>query len=364
MVEIKDIVSKFDLDGDFVSSKSYGSGHINSTFMVEMKHGEELVKYILQKINTKIFTRPAELMENVENVTNFLRKKIIENGGDPERETIRVIKTKDGKNYFKDDEDQYWRMYNFVNDAKSYDVIENNEIFYQSAVAFGNFQKLLNDYPAETLHETIPDFHNTKKRFARFKQVVEEDKLGKAKDVQDEINFYLEREHIANALMDLIEDGKLPIRVTHNDTKSNNVLIDNETGRGICVVDFDTVLPGVSVNDFGDSIRFGTNTGLEDDINLDDVSCDLEKYEAFTKGFLETLDGSLTDTEIDNLPLGALTMTFECGIRFLADHLEGDVYFHTARENHNLDRTRTQMKLIKDMEDNWDKIEEIVNKYR
>lgn len=364
MIDMKDIVSKFDIDGEYISSRAFGSGHINSTFMVEMKNGEDIEKYVLQKINTKIFTKPEELMENVENVTSYLREKIIENGGNPDRETLTVIKTKTDENCYKDEDDEYWRMYNLVEDVKSYDVIENNEIFYQSAVAFGNFQKLLKDYPAETLHETIPDFHNTKKRFAKFKQVVEEDKLGRAKDVQDEINFYLEREHIANELMDLIEAGKLPLRVTHNDTKSNNVLIDNKTGKAICVVDLDTVLPGVSVNDFGDSIRFGTNTGLEDDQDLSNVSCDLEKYEAFTKGFLETLDGDLTEEEIDNLPLGALTMTFECGIRFLGDHLEGDIYYHTTRENHNLDRTRTQMKLIKDMEDNWDEIKSIINKYR
>ena len=361
---IESIVKQYDFDGELIEHKAFGSGHINDTIkLVYIKNGIEK-SYVLQRINTEIFTKPEELMENIVKVTDFLRKKIKENGGDPERETLKVIKTKDGKNYAKDHEGGYWRVYDFITDAISYEKVETADDFYQSAIAFGNFQNLLADFPAEELNETIADFHNTKKRYETFKQSVENNLSGRASEVQDEINFILERKDLADYFTDLQDEGKLPIRVTHNDTKLNNVMIDKDSKKGICVVDLDTVMPGLAMNDFGDSIRFGASSALEDEKDLDKVYLDLELYEVFTKGFIEALDGRLTDMEIDLLPHGAKVMTYECGLRFLADHIDGDKYFKIAYPGHNLDRARTQIKLVADMEAKWDQMHEILNKYR
>mgnify|MGYP000141942057 FL=1 len=303
-------------------------------------------------------------MENVVGVTSWLRKKIVENGGEPERETLNLVPAKDGKAFYKDSEGEYWRVYLFIEGAKTYDLVENQEDFYQSAVAFGRFQGLLADYPAETLHETIQDFHNTVKRLDTFKKAVEADGCGRAAQVQEEIQFVLDREALAHKLCDMQAEGKLPLRVTHNDTKLNNIMIDDETRKAICVIDLDTVMPGLSVNDFGDSIRFGASTGAEDEPDLSKVSCSMELFELYTKGFVEGCKGSLTEEELDMLPVGAMTMTYECGMRFLTDYLEGDHYFKIHREGHNLDRCRTQFKLVKDMEEKWNQMNEIVNKYR
>lgn len=356
-------LQSFQFEGTPKDAEVYGSGHINDTFLVHttLDNGEEK-RYILQRMNREIFKNPEELMENVINVTSFLRKKIIERGGDPERETLNVILTKDDKAYFVDSIGEYWRAYVFIEEADSYDLVERPEDFYESAVAFGNFQSLLSDYPADTLHETIKDFHNTKTRFATFKQAVEEDVMGRAASVQEEINFVLEREDVANILGDLLAAGELPLRVTHNDTKLNNIMMDSQTRKGICVIDLDTVMPGLSVNDFGDSIRFGASTAAEDEMDLSKVSCDMNLFELYTKGFMEGCKGSLTEKELEMLPMGAKVMTFECGMRFLTDYLQGDTYFKIHREGQNLDRCRTQFKLVKDMEEKWETMHEIVKK--
>ena len=237
-------------------------------------------------------------------------------------------------------------------------------IFNQSAVAFGHFQRLLADYPAETLHETIKDFHNTPDRLEKFKKAVAEDICGRAASVQKEIDFILEREELTHALYDLQLDGRLPLRVTHNDTKLNNIMIDDETGKAICVIDLDTVMPGLTANDFGDSIRFGASTALEDEQDLSKVSCDLHLFDVYARGFIEGCGGALTDLEIDMLPMGAILMTFENGIRFLTDHLEGDHYFRIHREGHNLDRCRTQLTLVKDMQEKLPQMNAIIQKYK
>jgi Ser/Thr protein kinase RdoA (MazF antagonist) len=242
--------------------------------------------------------------------------------------------------------------------------VENEEDFYQSALAFGHFQRLLADYPAETLHETIVDFHNTVKRFGRFEQALKADICKRAASVPEEIRFVLEREKLTHILCDMQKSGELPLRVTHNDTKLNNILIDKETGKAICVIDLDTVMPGLSANDFGDSIRFGASTAEEDERDLSKVSCDLHLYELYVKGFIEGCAGALTEKEIEALPMGAILMTFECGIRFLTDYLEGDHYFKIHREGHNLDRARTQFKLVKDMEEKLPQMKAIVEKYK
>lgn len=365
MAEIKkEVIENFQFEGEYTEGIPYGSGHINDTFRVTFQHKGETKRYILQRMNNQIFLNPEELMENVVGVTSWLRKKIVENGGEPERETLNLVPAKDGKAFYKDSEGEYWRVYLFIEGAKTYDLVENQEDFYQSAVAFGRFQGLLADYPAETLHETIQDFHNTVKRLDTFKKAVEADGCGRAAQVQEEIQFVLDREALAHKLCDMQAEGKLPLRVTHNDTKLNNIMIDDETRKAICVIDLDTVMPGLSVNDFGDSIRFGASTGAEDEPDLSKVSCSMELFELYTKGFVEGCKGSLTEEELDMLPVGAMTMTYECGMRFLTDYLEGDHYFKIHRKGHNLDRCRTQFKLVKDMEEKWNQMNEIVNKYR
>ena len=365
MAEIKEeVIENFQFEGEYTEGIPYGSGHINDTFRVTFQHKGETKRYILQRMNNQICLNPEELMENVVGVTSWLRKKIVENGGEPERETLNLVPAKDGKAFYKDSEGEYWRVYLFIEGAKTYDLVENQEDFYQSAVAFGRFQGLLADYPAETLHETIQDFHNTVKRLDTFKKAVEADGCGRAAQVQEEIQFVLDREALAHKLCDMQAEGKLPLRVTHNDTKLNNIMIDDETRKAICVIDLDTVMPGLSVNDFGDSIRFGASTGAEDEPDLSKVSCSMELFELYTKGFVEGCKGSLTEEELDMLPVGAMTMTYECGMRFLTDYLEGDHYFKIHREGHNLDRCRTQFKLVKDMEEKWNQMNEIVNKYR
>lgn len=359
-----EIVSAFHFKGTMIDMVPYGSGHINDTFLLTYAREEGVVvKYILQRMNTNIFHNPEELMENILGVTAHLRKKIIENGGDPERETLNVIKTFDKKPYYIDSKGGYWRAFVFITNATSYDLVESPEDFYQSAVSFGRFQSLLADYPADTLHEIIEGFHDTRARFAVFKKAVEEDVMGRAASVQKEIQFVLNHEDVANFFSELLDKGELPLRVTHNDTKLNNIMIDDETRKGICVIDLDTVMPGLAMNDFGDSIRFGASTAAEDEKDLDKVWCDMDLFDIYTKGFIEGCNGKLTKTEIELLPMGAKTMTFECGMRFLTDYLQGDTYFKIHREGHNLDRCRTQFKLVADMETKWDTMNAIVKKY-
>ena len=362
--KISEVTEAFNLPGELKECIPYGNGHINDTYRLTCETPEGIRRYILQRMSRRIFKNPQELMENVSGVTSWLRKKIIENGGDPERETLNVIPAKDGKPYYVDSKGEYWRSYVYITDASSYDQVEKPEDFYESAVAFGHFQRMLADYPAETLNETIKGFHDTRARFQVFKDTVAKDVCGRAAEVQDEINFVLAHEDVANVFGELQDKGKLPLRVTHNDTKLNNIMIDDVTHKGICVIDLDTVMPGLSLNDFGDSIRFGASTAAEDEQDISKVSCDLHLFEVYVKGFLEGCGGALTDLEVEMLPMGAILMTFECGMRFLADHLEGDHYFRIHRENHNLDRARTQFKLVWDMEQKLSEMKAIVQKYK
>ncbi len=357
-------LAAFQLKENLLDIAPFGSGHINDTFLVTVEQQEgSKHRVILQRMNKTIFTKPVEVMENIMGVTAFLKKKILENGGNPDRETLIVIQTVDGKPYFVDSFNEYWRCYLFIEGATCYDQVQSPEDFYESAYAFGNFQRLLADYPADTLHETIAGFHDTKARFAVFQKAVAEDVCGRAAKVQKEIDFVLAHEDVANVFTDLLAKSEVPLRVTHNDTKLNNVMIDNETHKGICVIDLDTVMPGLAMNDFGDAIRYGASTAAEDEKDLHKVGCDMRLFECFTKGFVEGCGGRLTAKEIELLPLGAKVMTFECGMRFLTDYLQGDVYFKVHREDHNLDRCRTQFKLVQDMENKWDIMQEIVRKY-
>ena len=359
---IINIISEFAIEGELQEYIPYGKGHINDTYRLHFLDGEKNSYYILQRINRNVFKKPEELMENVVRVTDWLRKKIQKNGGDALRETLNIVLTKSGQSFYENPTG-CWRVYYFIDNTISLEQVSSPEVFYNSAVTFGNFQRLLSDFPAEDLYETIPDFHNTVKRFQTFVNAVEKDICGRAKIAEPEIKFALEREKLSHVLFDLQESGELPLRVTHNDTKLNNIMIDANTGKGICVIDLDTVMPGLSVNDFGDSIRFGASTASEDEKDLSKVSCDLELFEAYVKGFVEGCAGALTEMELKMLPMGAILMTFECGIRFLTDYLEGDHYFKIHRDQHNLDRCRTQFKLVWDMEAKLEQMNEIVKKY-
>ncbi len=339
----------------------YGLGHINDTYCVLVQPREgDCIRYILQRLSTAAFHEPEKLMENMLGVTTFLRSKILESGGDPDRETLTVLPTAQGKPWFTDSQGGVWRLMPFVEGTDCLQSAVSAELFAASARAFGRFQKMLSDYPAHTLFEVIPKFHDTRDRFRKFREALTADKLGRAKDVQPEIDFVLAREADCSVALDALERGELPLRVTHNDTKLNNVLLDRTTGEGICIIDLDTTMPGLSINDFGDSIRFGANHSAEDETDLSKVNFDISLFETYTRGFLEGSDGTLTEAEIRYLPWGARLMTLECGIRFLTDYLDGDHYFHISRPNHNLDRCRTQFKLVSDMEGCFDELERLV----
>ena len=349
--KLDDAIAAFTVEGTPISCNLYGSGHINDTHLLITKKDDGTeCRYILQRINHVVFPHPDEVMENILNVTRHLAKGIAARGGDVTRETLTVVPTKDGLPYYRDAIGSFWRTYLFVEDNLSLDKVETPEQFYQSAVAFGRFQSQLADFPADTLHEAIVNFHNTPVRYENLMRAVKADPCGRVASVQKEIEFAMERAEFAKTLERARESGELPLRVTHNDTKLNNILFDAYTQKPVAVIDLDTVMPGYSVNDFGDSIRFGANTAAEDETDLSKVSLDLELYHAFAKGFLKGCDGKLTDKEIELLPIGARMMTFECGMRFLTDYIEGDHYFRTSRAGHNLDRCRCQFALVADME--------------
>ena len=360
---LNEVLAAFEFPATLVGAVRYGQGHINDTFCVLCQPQEgDCIRFILQGLSKAAFPRQDELMENFIGITSHLRKKIIANGGDPLRETLSLVKTREGKDYYTDATGKAWRLTPFIESTDCYQSA-TPELFEASARAFGRFQYLLSDYPAETLHESIVNFHNTEDRFAKFEAALAADKLGRAKDIQAEIQFVLDRKADCSVALQALRDGKLPLRVTHNDTKLNNILIDRETKEGICVIDLDTTMPGLAINDFGDSIRFGANHSKEDEKDLSKVNFDIELYEAYTRGFLEGAQGGLTKAELEYLPWGAKLMTLECGIRFLTDYLDGDNYFRIHYPEQNLDRTRTQFKLVADMEQQWEAMAAVVAKY-
>lgn len=338
------ILKAFAFEDAIRDYRPYGKGHINTTYLVTLENGH---RFILQKISD-LLTRDAEhLMENIARVTEHLRRT----EPDP-RKVLTLLKTRDGMNYLPDATGN-WRVYHFVEDSVCLERVESNEDFYQSALAFGHFVELLKDFPAEELTETIPDFHNTPKRFAKFHAAVEADACGRRAEVEQEIRFLFEREEEAGMLQRMRESGELPTRVTHNDTKLDNILFDAATRKPLCIIDLDTVMPGLSLYDFGDSIRFGASTGAEDEKDLSKVKLDVEKYEIFRRGFTEACP-DLTDREKELLPMGAKVITMEQAARFLTDYLEGDPYYRIHYPGQNLDRTRTQIRLVQEMEDKWD----------
>lgn len=351
---LKEVLSHFQTEGAVQSCQRYGCGHINETYLAVTDTGR---RYILQKLSNRAFPDIAGLQENVEAVTRHLHSK----SSDP-RAALTLIPTDEGKSWVHMGENSDWRMYDFVEDSLCLQAPECPEDFYQSAIAFGTFQQQLSGFPAETLHETIRNFHNTPDRFRIFRETVARDPMGRAASVEQEIAFALAHEEVGSRLTEMLHAGVLPLRVTHNDTKLNNVMLDEKTHAPLCVIDLDTTMPGLSAYDFGDSIRFGAATAAEDEKDLSKMEMDLELYRIFTRGFLKACP-ALTAAERKALPLGALTMTLECGVRFLTDYLDGDHYFGISYPEQNLDRCRTQFKLVADMEAQFEAMAAVVRKY-
>ncbi|MEN6560286.1 MAG: aminoglycoside phosphotransferase family protein [Acidobacteriota bacterium] len=361
--ELDRICAAFDCPGTWVSSCAIPSGHINDTYCSEFDERGRRVKYVNQRINHHVFREPERLMENIERVTGFAREQILAAGGDPDRRTLTIVPARDGRSFHRTPEGDYWRMFRFIDGARTYDRVEDIRHVYAAAQAFGRFQKMLARLPGERLHETIPDFHHTRKRYEAFLASVGRDEAGRAAAVRPEIDFVLAREKDAGVVVDGLGSGRIPERVTHNDTKFNNVMIDDRTGEGICVIDLDTVMPGSVLYDFGDSVRLGAATAAEDERDLGRVGFDLGMFDRLAAGYLDAARDFLAPAEAELLAFSAKLLTLECGIRFLTDHLQGDVYFKISREDHNLDRARTQFKMVAEMESRMGAMESVVRKY-
>lgn len=360
MEQLRKIIKHFDFVGQYEGAEECVTGHINDTFILQYQFEGGPRRYVLQRINQHVFHHPPEVMQNIGAVTEHLRAKILARGGEPRREALRVIPTQDGMLFFHSQEDEYWRAYDYIEGARNYEQVENPLHFYHAGRAFGQFQYLLSDFPAESLFETIERFHDTPKRLADLLQVIKADPLGRVSLVSREIDFILERSADTAIIVDLMEAGDIPLRVIHNDTKFNNIMIDDVTGEGICVLDLDTVMPGSALYDFGDCIRFGASTAKEDEPNLNLVSLDLELFREFTRGYLEMAREFLNPVELEHLAFSAKLLTLETGIRFLTDYLDGDHYFRIDHPQHNLDRARTQLKLVAEMEAQMSVMEGIV----
>lgn len=360
-MNIKKIAEGFGIDFDNITYSECTTGHINSTYFVKA-NGSSDEEYVFQKVNTSIFKNPGELMSNVFKVTEHIRKKLAEEH-EVLSQTLDFLKTVNGEYGYVDEDGSYWRVYRFVTHAHSLNGADSPEVFERSGYAFGNFQRLLSDFDASLLYETIPNFHNTVSRLNDFKTALSKNAAGRKDSIPDDVKFVLDREDKCSFITDGIKTGKFPLRVTHNDTKLNNLLWDDETGKCVCVIDLDTVMPGSVLYDFGDSIRFGASSAAEDETDLSKVYVCLDKFEAYVKGFIAGTNGALTKEELAAFPMGAYIITFETGIRFLTDYLNGDTYFRIHYPSHNLDRARNQFKLVKSMEDQLDKMNEIMQKY-
>ena len=360
---IKNIAKNFDIPGVLQAYDDFGGGHINETIALSYNEDGVFKRYILQKLNGVVFPNLAELMENIVNVTTFLQKKYIAMGEDPLRKCINIIKTIDGKNYYTDKRGDVWRMMIMIESTVSYDLAIDNQVFEKTGKAFGEFISMLDDYPVDGLYEIIPDFHNTKSRFEAFRAAIKSNDAKRKKTCKKEINFIYENVNLCNIIVDKLISGELPTRVTHNDTKINNILMDEKTGDAVCVVDLDTIMPGSLLYDFGDGIRSGCNTAYEDEKDINLVDFDMEKFEYFSKGFIAGVGDNMKQEEKDLLHMAGIIITFECGIRFLTDYLNGDKYFKTTYPEHNLVRCRTQLMLVSKMLDKIDEMKAIVGKY-
>ena len=354
--KVEAAVRQFDIGGEFIEAHPYGSGHINDTYRVIFRSGDEPTPYILQRINHNIFKKPDKLMDNIQRVTAHLATRVA-NEPDAPRRSLRLVPTREGRAWHVDADGDHWRLYNFIARASTYDAVESTEQAFQAAKAFGRFQQLLASLPAPRLHETIADFHNTPKRFEALLRAIAADSAGRVSSARPEITFALAHESIVNVLL----DANLPDRVTHNDTKLNNVMLDDATGEGICVIDLDTVMPGLALYDFGDMVRTATSPAREDEQDLSKVTMQFEMFEALVRGYLCSAGGFLTAAEKMLLPFSGKLITFEIGVRFLTDYLAGDTYFKVHREGHNLDRCRTQFRLVESIEQQEERMERLVD---
>jgi len=357
---IECIISHFPFNGKMTEIKLTGSGLINSTYRVIFSNDVCESKYILQKINTNVFKNPDELMSNIMNVTTYLRNQIALEGGNPQRDTLTFLYTNENTPYYRDDEGNCWRVYKFIDKCYTVDKIDSPVKAYRSGKAFGHFQKLLADYPIDNLFETIKNFHNTPSRFDDLNTAIEQNLAGRKELVADEIDFAMSRLKDASKLTDMIKSGEIPVRVTHNDTKINNVLFDSITNEAFCVIDLDTIMPGLSLYDFGDSIRSSAVTVDETESDLSLVDINMELYENFANGFIEEAGSALTQAELDNLAFSAKLMTLECGVRFLTDFLNGDTYFRIEYPEQNIVRCRNQFRLVEQIENKMDAMNNIV----
>jgi Ser/Thr protein kinase RdoA (MazF antagonist) len=365
MTDIQPVIRQFNFQGSFEEAVPYGTGHINDTLALRFRLADGSVqRYILQRINQYVFHHPEEVMQNITRVTGHLRAKILAAGGDPARETLTIVPTLDGAAGCRSADGEYWRAYRLIEGARTYETAETLEQVYQTAWAFGNFLRLLADFPADQLFDTIPNFHNTPRRFADFKSALARDASGRAAAVQAEILFLEQREADTAVLTGMLAAGRLPLRVTHNDTKINNLLIDEATGRGVCILDLDTIMPGLSLYDFGDAVRTAAALAAEDEPDSSKAGISLEVYDALAHGYLDAARANLTASEIDLLAFSARLITLEQALRFLTDYLNGDVYYKIHRPGHNLDRARTQIKMLQAMEERFAQMEAIVASYR
>lgn len=361
MIEkIKELSELFGVNGEFVDYEVFKSGHINTTLKVRFNIEGREKEYVLQKINQNVFKRPDEVMENISNVTNFIKNKLKSQGEKTSRRVLKFYPSTNGKYFAVDKNGDYWRMYKFVSKSVSFNETDDLRVLEETGKAFGEFQHLLDGFESDKLNIIIPHFHNTQNRYKIFKEVLSEDPVGRAQEVGEEIEEYLALESVATQMYKMQKAGELPLRVTHNDTKCNNVLFDEITNKYLCVIDLDTIMPGLVGFDFGDAVRFAGNTCAEDETDLDRVFLDFNKFTALAKGFISRAGSSLSQTEKDTLALGAITMTIECGLRFLTDYIDGDNYFKTDYAEHNLDRARCQLKLAQDMIENYDRMQDIV----
>lgn len=361
--DIRTIERSFQIGGAFVDAKPWGTGHINDTYLVTHSKDGTFVRAILQRINHNIFKNPPAVMENITRVTDHIRDKLIADGADDiARRVLTVIPTYDGTAYHKDSEGNYWRAYVFIENGKTYDTFQSGTFAYEAARMFGRFLKMLTDLPGPTLNETIVDFHNSPKRFQAFVSTLKADPHNRAKDVKAEIEFVFEHVWIFDVLQELVKKGQIPIRVIHNDTKINNIIFDDRTNEGLCVIDLDTVMPGLSLYDFGDMVRTGTCLAEEDERDLSKVTLRMDLFENLLRGFLEETNSFLTPMEKKHLPFAGKLITFEQCVRFLTDYLDGDLYYKVHRERHNLDRCRTQLKLVESITEHDDKMFALVEK--
>lgn len=361
MHDVRQVSALFDMRADFVDAQPYGSGHINDTYCAWYDQAGMRIRYIHQRINHQIFKDPAALMENIQRVTaHSLERLLDQNHPEAHRRTLTVIPGVDGKPYVVDREGNFWRTYPFIERARGYDEIRTNLQAEHAAKAFGEFQKLAANLGGERLHETIPNFHHTPKRLLALQDAIAADIAGRARSCQPEIEFALARANDCRRVTDLIAAGVIPERVTHNDTKLNNVLLDDVTSEGICVIDLDTTMPGSVLYDFGDMVRTATPTTREDEVDLSLVGIRLDRFDALVRGYVESASSFLNRAEIDLLAFSGKLLTLECGIRFLTDHLQGDIYFKTKRPGHNIDRCRAQFAMVKAIEENLERMEEMV----